>query len=113
MIWSPANQPVIFPLYYGFTRFGSSLPEAAFPVRAHAHSPVRPPVALNTPRADGYSAALYGLVRQQSESGLPNGGSFFVRVLFHRRPDQFAPTERTEVYLKTPFSHRNVPIFLI
>jgi hypothetical protein len=30
----------------------------------------------------------------------------------HGRPDQLAPTERTEVYLNTTFSHWNVPIFL-
>ena len=35
------------------------------------------------------------------------------RFLFHRRPDQFAPAERTEVYLNTILSHRNVPILLV
>jgi hypothetical protein len=34
-------------------------------------------------------------------------------VLFRRRPDQFAPTERTEVYSNSTFSHWNVPIFLV
>ena len=33
--------------------------------------------------------------------------------LIHRRPDQSAPTERTEVYLNTAFSHGYLPIFLV
>jgi hypothetical protein len=33
-------------------------------------------------------------------------------VLTAGRPDQLAPTERTEMYLNTSFSHWYVPIFL-
>ena len=34
-------------------------------------------------------------------------------ILTNRRPDQFAPTEGTEVYLNTIFSDGYVPIFLV
>jgi hypothetical protein len=36
-----------------------------------------------------------------------------VYILTDRRPDQFASTEGTEVYLNTSFSDRYVPIFLV
>jgi len=34
-------------------------------------------------------------------------------VLIDGRPDQLAPTEGTEMYLNTSFSHWYVPIFLV
>jgi hypothetical protein len=34
-------------------------------------------------------------------------------VLTNGRPDQFAPTERAEVYLNTRFSNRYVPVILV
>ena len=36
-----------------------------------------------------------------------------VYILTDRRPDQFASTEGTEVYLNTTLSHWNSPIFLV
>ena len=59
--------------------------------------------------------SLAGVPRLSRRTVMPIMQSVVLRVyiLTDRRPDQFASTEGTEVYLNTSFSDRYVPIFLV